>query len=291
MPRTLAQAFDEFLRAIELTDIQRKRADKQKIHVRDNLAERLKIDEVFLTGSYGRRTAIRPLNDIDLFILLGEHVHGGLRSDPAIACLHLVLGALQGAYPNRVSMRPQRRSVHVAFSGTSIGYDVVPAFCIERDVYIIPDIDRRSWIKTNPKKHAALCKQADQRAGGMLNRLIKAAKHWNGQHGKNLSSFHLEVMAYEAFRARPASYPEGLAALLAHLARRVHRACPDPAGLGPNLDKGMTQAQRTQLASQLQNAADKLARAVELERQGLDGTVRQAHQILYKLLGAPYPPP
>lgn len=289
MTRSLANAFDEFLRSIEIPPEQRKRADQQKNTVRSQLDGRLKLDDVFLSGSYGRRTAIRPLHDIDLFVVLNEHVHGALRSQGPSACLDLILGALRSAYPGHVSMRPQRRSVNMTIN--DIGYDVVPAFAIDRDIHIIPDVDRQNWIKTNPRKHSDLCKEADRKAGGMLNRLVKAAKHWNVEHGKNLSSFHLEVMAYEAFPTRPASYPEGFADLLSYLGRRVQDGCPDPARLGPNIDKGTTQEQRNQLTRQLANAAAKAKRALELEQQGTEGDVRQAHQMFYKLLGSPYPPP
>ncbi|WP_428261744.1 CBASS oligonucleotide cyclase [Haliangium sp.] len=292
MPRSLANAFDQFVRDIEPTQNQHREAKRQKKHLRESLDGRLKLERVLIMGSYARHTAIRPLHDVDIFIVLNEHVHGTLRSQPPSACLNQILAALQDAYPGKkVSMRPQRRSVGIDFSQSGIGYDVVPAFERQPGEYLIPDTDRKSWIKTNPERHAELCKQANQRAGGGLNRLIKAAKHWNGAHGKNLASFHLEVMSYDAFRSPPESLPEGLATLFGHLTKRIQDGCPDPAGVGPNIDKGLTQEQRTQLASQLHNVADKLARAIDLERQGADGSVRQAHQIFYKLLGSPYPPP
>jgi hypothetical protein len=286
---TVAQAFDQFLRALEITDEERRLADRKKLEIRDVLQERLKLDAVIISGSFGRRTAIRPLNDIDLFIVLNEHVHGALRSQPPQRCIETVQGVLQKAYPDGVSIRPQDRSVNITFPSPPVGYDVVPAFKVQGDTYIIPDLDRESWIRTNPEEHAKLCKEADARAGHVLNRLIKTVKHWNANHGKKLRSFHIEVMAYDAFRRPPPGLLEGFGQLLAHLARAILIVCPDPARVGPNIDRGKTPEWRQERALQLGNAAEKVQGAVELARQNLPGTVAQAHQILRKLLGETYP--
>lgn len=288
---TVAQAFHQFLLKLEIPADRRKRADEQKNRVRTDLEAHLKLDEVFVSGSFGRRTAIQPLDDIDLFIVLNESVHGGLRSQSTQPCLDAVLAALQRAHPSGVSMRRQRRSVNVSFQSTGIGYDVVPAFELpsRRGVYIIPDAERQSWISTNPAKHAELCNQADARAGNVLKQLIKAVKHWNATHGKHLRSFHLEVMAYSAILRPSDSLPGRFQHLLAQLADKILQACPDPAGLGPRIDQGMPQDQRQQRAQQLRNAADKVETAIELDRQKQPGTVAQAHQILRKLLGDIYP--
>jgi hypothetical protein len=66
----------------------------------------------------------------------------------------------------------------------------------------------------HPARHRRLCIEANKRAGGMLNRLIKAAKHWNhgqrdGSGDKPLRSFHQEVMCYEAFSTSPATKSVG----------------------------------------------------------------------------------
>jgi hypothetical protein len=287
---TVAQAFQQFLQDLEITEKQRKCADEQKARVRAVLAAHLKPDKVFVSGSYDRRTAIRPLNDIDLFMVLNESVHGGLRSQSTQPCLDAVLAALQRAHPSGVSMRRQRRSVNISFQSTGIGYDVVPAFRVsgKHDVYIIPDAERQSWIATNPAQHAALCNQADARNGHVLKGLIKAAKHWNVQHGKQLRSFHLEVMAYSIKFRSPSSLLERFQQLLAHLADKVLVACPDPADpTRAHIDQGMPQDQRQQRAQQLRKEVGRIQHAIELVNQGRP--VTEAHQILRKLLGDIYP--
>lgn len=286
--RSVAQAFEEFLQRIELTDAEREKAPIQQKVVRDRLRQHLSgFQRDILSGSYSRRTAIRPLNDIDIFIILDERFHRDVYppSSPE-ECLKKVQHALGQAYPNKEQARIQGRSVNIEFSGTGIGYDVVPAFSVSGGVYMIPDRGRQSWIRTDPERHKAVCQAANERAGSKLNPLVKAAKRWNYENGRLLRSFHLEVMAYDAFKAPPPSYQEGLRALFAHLADAVIRACPDPAGVGPNIDAGMNSEERGRIQKALREAAGQAQRAVELERLG---RTEEAHSLWRGLLGADYP--
>jgi hypothetical protein len=287
---TVAQAFDTFLRSLELTDSERKEASTQQKSLRDSLAAKLGgVQRDILSGSYSRRTAIRPLNDIDLFVILDPVLHKSCYPPAApITCLQKIQSALKAAYPSH-NPRLQGRSVHIDFTGTGIGYDVVPAFEEKHaGEYKIPDRDRGDWIRTNPEKHAEACKKANERAGDKLNRLVKAAKRWNCQQPEKaqLRSFHLEVMSYEAFSTGPESFAQGLADLFAFLANRVLSTCADPAGVGPNVDAGMTQAERTAARTALDAAAKTANVALALDRAG---RTEEAHAHWRSLLGSDYP--
>ncbi|MCC6552541.1 MAG: nucleotidyltransferase [Polyangiaceae bacterium] len=284
---TIAQAFDQLRQNLELTEAEQREASRQQNVVRSNLDSYLGgIKRDFLSGSYGRRTAIRPLNDIDVFVILDSASHSDVYPpSPPETCLKKVRRALDDAYQGKVSTRLQGRSVNIEFTGTGIGYDIVPAFPAG-DIYMIPDRDRRSWIKTDPERHRAACVAANERAGGKLNPLIKMAKQWNTLRGKPLRSFHIEVMSYKAFPAAPPSYAEGLQALFAFLAQRVLASCPEPAGAGPHVDAGMTSEERARARAALIAAANEVARALQLDREG---RLEQAHAICRELLGTAYP--
>jgi hypothetical protein len=292
---TVAWAFDQLSRNLELTERQREEASRQQKALRDKLHEHLGgIERDILSGSYSRRTAIRPLDDIDLFVILNRQAHhyvspSGLGSSPQ-ACLSKVQGALARAYPDKGTPRVQRRSVHVDFRGTGIGYDVVPAFEVGGEAYMIPDVGRASWIKTNPEAHKAALVAANRRAGDKLNPLIKMAKLWKRRQRERspdfpLGSFHLEVMAYRAFSAPPPNYSAGLRELFERLASAVRTSCPDPAGVGPNVDHGMMQAERDEACSALHAAAARAEQALTYEKQG---NVEQAHSLWRDLLGPDY---
>jgi len=273
----VAASFQAYLTSLELTDRQRKAASDQQVAVRDRLRDHLEgVVDSRLVGSYRRRTAIRPLKDIDVFVVLDAHEHRHDVPEAPLRLLETIDRALRASYPSH-QPRIQGRSVNIAFSGTEIAYDIVPAFeptwwmaaaDTEPPYYEIPDRFRSTWIRTNPAKHEDACIAANQRAGGMLNVLIKAAKDWNCTNDKPLRSFHIEVMSYSAFPPNPDDPRAGLRDLFQHLARAVQSECLDPARIGPPIDANVTAAERAHARNLLQRAALVAQEAVKSERTG-----------------------
>lgn len=284
---TIEQAFQSMVSGLELSEKERQEATRQQEVLRENLKQRLHRLNDFLTGSYRRHTAIRKLHDIDMFFVFDPVKHpefAGPNSSPA---LRAVQDALRAAYPNCDPPRLQNRSVNIVFKGTGIGFDVVPAIPTgEVDVFKIPDSRTGGWILSNPKGHECLSTEANQAANKRLKPLVKAAKHWNRGHGKPLGSFHLEVMAAPPLRGFDGNYSEGLARLLRGLADGVLQPCPDPAGVGPDIDEGLSQGERQRAQAKLTAAADEADRALELAG---DGRIEEAHYLWRKLLGDVYP--
>jgi hypothetical protein len=274
---------------LELTEAEQTAASAAQNAVRDNLKKHLGgVARDFLSGSYARRTAIRPLHDIDFVFVLEAAAHRDVSpasNVPPSACLKKLQRAVVAAYPNTSAGKLQARSVGIVFQN-NIGFDVVPAFENRAEVYMIPDRDRDAWIQTNPEAHRTALVAANDKAGSKLNPLIKMAKHWKTEHRVPLRSFHLEVMAYGAFASAPASYPEGARALFAHLVGAVLKACPDPAGVGPNIDAGMAQDERTKLWERLVEAEGKAREALAEEKAG---QTARAHGIWRGLFGKAYP--
>lgn len=283
---TIPQAFDQLVRNLELTPREQEEATRQQNVLRNHLRANLTIVHDFIGGSYGRRTAIRPLKDIDLVLVLDEVKHGTLRSDPPQKVLALVRQALVRAYPNAAPPREQGRSVNITFRGTDIGYDLVPAFRHASGGYQLPDQERGSWIRSDPDLHRKACITANQAAGNMLNPLIKMAKALNARHHRPLRSFHLEVMAYSAFTGRPAAFDTGLHRLILHLADRVQRSCPDPSTYGPNIDQGMDSESRGKIRRALQGWAQIAEQAIHARERGDHGA---AHAAWSSLFGPLYP--
>jgi len=273
----IASTFQSYLSSLELNDRERAEASAQQVALRDRLRLHLAVVDSRLVGSYRRGTAIRPLKDIDVFVVLeaGKHRHDV--PEAPLRLLQTIDRVLRASYPNH-QPRIQGRSVNITFSGTGIGYDIVPAFAptpmggadTKPPYYEIPDRRASTWIYTNPAAHAAACIAANKRAGGMLNGLIKAAKHWNRGNGKPLSSFHIEVMSYSKFESKPADPRVGLRDLFQHLASAVMDACPDPAGLGLAIDADLTPQERTHAQKLLLRAAEVAQAAVNAEREGYD---------------------
>lgn len=270
----VASTFQSYLSSLELTDRERADASAQQVALRDQLRLHLAgFVDSRLVGSYHRGTAIRPLKDIDVFVVLDPSQRRGDVPEAPLRLLETIDRALRASYPSH-QPRIQRRSVNITFSGTGIGYDIVPAFAAtarpdtEPPYYEIPDRRVPTWIRTNPALHRKACIAANDRSGGMLNGLIKAAKHWNCGNDKPLSGFHIEVMSYSAFQWKPDDPRAGLRDLFQHLASEVLRDCLDPAGLGRPINADLTSEERTHARKLLQRAAQIADAAVDAERKG-----------------------
>lgn len=134
----------------------------------------------FLSGSYKRDTAIRPQKinevlqrpDVDI-IVVTNHTKD---DDP-----HDVLNALEKAlidagYKN---IKVNRRSIAVTLA--TVDMDVVPV--IESgNAYLIPDIELKSWLDTNPPAHTQWTIDVNRKAGGRFKPLVKLLKWWRRVH-------------------------------------------------------------------------------------------------------------
>jgi len=72
MALTVSQAFDIFLSNLEITDYQEEKAIARHTPLRLVIEKRFTLSEHFLTGSYKKKTMVRPMkdNDIGLFVVL-----------------------------------------------------------------------------------------------------------------------------------------------------------------------------------------------------------------------------
>lgn len=282
--KTVREAFNDFLKGLELTDNERAAASDQHTHMRTQLQKRLDVKDNFLSGSYARKTAVRPLNDIDVFLVL-EETHALHRGCEPRAVLDVIKGTLEAIYPGKTA-RIQARSVNIEFSGTEIAYDVVPAFMDVRDddVYWIPDCDAPAWIPTNPRRHMEQSTAANEMANKKLKPLLKAVKHANHIHGRVARSFHLEVLSWKILTDDPGAYVDGLERLLVGLRDRILEPCPDPAGLGGDIRPSA--ARLKQARAWLSEMASLAEKAAELTQQGNTG---EAHAKLREIFGDLWP--
>lgn len=160
--------------------------------------------ETFLSGSYKRDTAIRPQNiggilqrpDVDI-IVVTNHTED---DDP-----HTVLNALHQAlvdvgYEN---LKVNRRSIAVTLA--TVDMDVVPVI-EDGDAYLIPDLELKQWLTTNPPAHTQWTVDVNSNAGRRFKPLVKLMKWWRRVHLADLrrpKGFILECLV-----AKHMSYTE-----------------------------------------------------------------------------------
>lgn len=286
--------FNEFASALEITCNEQKDASALHTDVRQRLdGSSLEIERDFLSGSYARETKIRPLKDIDLVMILEEDAYPGYDddSDPA-ALLDEVKDVLDELYEDddTVTIEMQHRSVNLTFTDPPYGFDVVPAFVVDGDVLRIPDRKHDMWPRTNPAKHRELLTNAnnEQHTDGTIVPIIKMLKAWNTNQGGLVKSFWIEAQTMQIFTSKIESYPKGVSAFFHRAADLILDPCPEPAGVGPDIDISLTDEERRVKRERFLGFAGLADQALQYEA---DGDEDEAHRLWYEIFGNPFPKP
>lgn len=213
---TIDQSFQKFLTNLNPTDKQRQRIQK----TRDTIDAVLVNDDriflntqkqiSFLTGSYSRKTIIRPIDDIDLYVRVhyGKHAEG----QSPMSILRLMVSAIRKRYPNNTKVNIDAPCVVVRF--LDYKFEIVPAvgYSDNPDLYNIPAPGSKEWMQCYPNvpdKWLSACNHANN---SLFIPLIKMLKQWNRHNKVGLKSFHLELLTEKVFGAVTDiySYPQGI---------------------------------------------------------------------------------
>jgi hypothetical protein len=102
--------------------------------------------------------------------------------------------ALRKKIPRVANSRFQDTSLNIAVDG--IGFDLVPAFELQRGGYVISNRKQQEWIPTNPLKFAERLTALNQSDyfGERLVPFIKMVKSWAKQSAPELKSYLIEVL-------------------------------------------------------------------------------------------------
>lgn len=160
-------------------------------HFRPGAAARR--DDHLIAGSFGKRTAIRPLPAVDLYYLLPETACIG--GPPSCAeALRQTAAALGGGVGDPDGWR--------ILAG---GVAAIP--CVERGgAFLIPG--ETGWRISNPAAETAALRLADSLSEGRLGRLLALLKAWRRAVGAPVSALGLELLARDYVGAvQPAPLP------------------------------------------------------------------------------------
>lgn len=200
---------EEFLvnlvRKWEPTERQKQEVSASQQHLRNLLHEsRLPVIDSYLSGSYSRDTALRPIDDVDIiFVVDPSHwsFWPALYRPQPNEVLESFARAIRRRY-TLSSVYGQRRSVNLRLSDLDV--DVVPALSSNdhATAIYVPDSRTGAWILSNPQEHARLATHVNQSCDGRLKPLVKLLKLWNSQlpSTTQVKSFLLETMAIRIFR-------------------------------------------------------------------------------------------
>ena len=208
-----------------------------------------------LGGSWARGTAISPINDVDLLLVVAPSKIPSLLSLNPTELMGKVESELRGLLGG--GLRRQNRSFGLTWQG--VPFDLVLCTTETGDILRLPDLSRSRWLRTSPARHKQRCQDADRACNQRLLPLIRGVKAWRRTVGKPLKSFHLEAMLWETMTSPPRTWAEGLQLAFSRLAERAQRGFPDPTGLGAQVDDTLTMADRQRAVTLLRQAAERAA--------------------------------
>ena len=299
MATTVRGAFEEFAKRLELTEAQRSDATTKHTGVRDCLDRVLWVESAFLTGSFARKTIIRPPDDIDLFVVLDYSKHGATfysGYNGAQLALEKFHSLLKDCYPT-TPIRKDHPAVHLNF--TTYGIDVVPAFRRNGGGYVIPSHVGSGWISTDPQIHADRTTAMNKDTGGYFVPITKMLKAWNRSHYSKLTGFHLEMMLANAWPSTQSNvfpfprepvkfgtFATAAANLFPVLSAQLAYSTPDPASLSGDIDTYLSAGDRLIIRSRLNAASGEAQIALRHEQRADHYSVITKWQSIF---GDPFP--
>lgn len=278
----VADAFANLKSALEITQAEQDLASSRRQAIYDHLQASWGITRAFLTGSYDRHTKTKKLKDVDIFAVIDtDGEQGDLRQRHPSAVLEDLKTVLELKYPNRVTV--DVIACVIEFGAEDImSLEVVPAFERDQGGYEIPDIATGSWITTDPTKHAEATTAKNAACDAKWIPFVKMIKGINREAGDAIEpSFLLEVMALELVHTPFGRYQDEIATFCASASEQILNDWPDPAGLGPSVNRTMTDWDRSQAAATLKDWQRVAEDAIDLEDVGSEGAAVERWRDLF----------
>lgn len=265
----VADAFSNLKSALEITQTEQQQASSRRQAIYDHVGDHWDITSAFLTGSYDRHTKTKKLKDVDIFVVVDpDGDQASLRQRGPSAVLDDLKVVLDQKYPGQVAVDVV--ACVISFGTDEImSFEVVPAFDRPGGGYEIPDTATGGWIATDPTKHAEATTAKNTACDGKWVPFVKMVKGINREAGEPIEpSFLIEVMALDLIREPFGRYQDEIASFCASAADQVADDWPDPAGLGPAVNRTMSTWDRQQAAAQFKAWQLTAEQAIDLEDGG-----------------------
>lgn len=234
--------------------------------------------ESFVAGSLGRRTQEKPLDDVDVYLVMEAPLltavngfqrlpltsHYSMPSTPLTHDSNLKVGNLISAdavldrfvnclplwFPDDQTGKGNAgKTAYVKRGGVNV--DLSPVLWYASDVggidqYWMPAGHSVSWKPTNPKEDQKFLSTANQAHDGDLLKIIRMMKWWNATFNDDrLKGIHLETMIVNAFQGKSILWwSDSLHYLFGVLSEQLQHSCPDPTGLSDPLDSSLSAQDR-----------------------------------------------
>lgn len=197
----ILKTFDEFLVNIEIRNNEdisgkynsiTKRLNKSFYNIDSDT------DYSFKVGSYGRKTAINGVSDLDMLYVLTDDIYkkyNGYESNGQSALLQDLKNSILETY-STTDIRGDGQVVVISFSNYIV--EVCPAFLQLDGGYKYPDSNNGgSWKKTNPIAEIDELYNFDKDTNGNLSNLAKMTRAWKNKCGVKIGGLLIDTLCYE----------------------------------------------------------------------------------------------
>lgn len=153
----------------------------------------------FYVGSYGRKTAIPSVSDLDLLYVLPSNLYAtysAYQGNGQSSLLATVRNSLLKTYPSS-KVGGDGQIVYIGFSdGTH--FEILPAFLNNAGGYTFPDSNGGgSWKACRPKQEMDAFSLRDGECNGNLVKLGRMARAWRDTNGVLMSGMLIDTLAYQ----------------------------------------------------------------------------------------------
>ena len=254
-------------------------------------------------GSFARSTKTRPLDDVDMLLLLNGR---GTESRPSqsnnytywlkIMDSSVPLASFPDDYGyvnstkvlNKIKsglsdirkyknadIKKNMEAVTLSLPSYDWVFDIVPAVPIADNnggiaYYLIPN-GKGDWKRTDPRIDEANCNRVDLRHNKLFRPTVRLLKYWNTRPiAPALPSYYLEILAWKVFSTLPLipTLQVGIERFFQTVRPHILMSCPDPKGLGPPLDADITSEAKQKVVEAMAGAGKSADYALMYERQG-----------------------
>lgn len=279
-------AFEKLKSNLEVSVAESELVQTRHQLIRDHIEASWTLVDHFLTGSYARHTKTKKLKDVDIFVVIDltgpqGHLANGLGSG-AVAALRSLLAT------KWTDLMVDDHVVTINYAGEDVAsYEVAPAFPRKGGGYRIAN--GSGWMDTDPTEHANLVTKKNKACDGKFVPFVKMVKGINREAAEPVKpSFLLEVMGLNLVLAPFGRYRDEIRFFLASVADRISENWSDPAGLGPDINAGMSAQRRREVAGIVRGWQQVAEEALLLEN---DGRERAAVEKWRELFGWRMPRP
>lgn len=250
-------------------------------------------------GSFARRTKKRPLDDIDMLIVL--HAQGNMYNEyfdrieitvpesadrqlklcndntrilNSIKVINKFLKGLEGVdqYKNAKIKRNQEAAT-LELKTKDWNFDIVPAFITQEDMngktfYLIPD-GKGNWKKTDPRLDRDRTTRVNTSKNGRVLNVIRATKYWNKRATMpSMGSYLLENMILDYYENSYSDVSEfvdiEMVNILGDLKSRVYNIVNDPKNIQGNINN-LTSDEKLKISNRASSDYEKAKEARRLE--------------------------